>query len=63
MGVPPSLPRWKVRKTTNAAYRKLRGTDKPFSGSEEQTRAIWQEEIRKARYAYRKPDSSATGTA
>ncbi len=35
---------------TNAAYRKSRGTDKPFSGSEEQTQAIWDELIRKAKY-------------
>jgi hypothetical protein len=31
---------------TNAAYRKSRGTDKPFSGSEEQANAIWNEFIR-----------------
>jgi hypothetical protein len=34
---------------TNAAYRKSRGTDKPFSGSEEQAQAIWTELIRKER--------------
>jgi hypothetical protein len=41
---------------TNAAYRKARGTNKPFSGSEEQARAIWCELIRKERPVYRKPD-------
>ncbi len=35
---------------TNTNYRKLRGTDKPFSGSEEQTQAIWNELIRKEKY-------------
>lgn len=35
---------------TNADYRKLRGTDKPFRNSEEQAQAIWTEEIRKARW-------------
>jgi hypothetical protein len=32
---------------TNAAYRKSRGTDKPFSTSEEQARAIWTEQVRR----------------
>ncbi len=32
---------------TNAEYRKSRGTDKPFSNSEEQVQAIWTEQIRK----------------
>ena len=35
---------------TNTAYRKSRGTDKPFSGSEEQTQVIWNELIRKAKW-------------
>jgi hypothetical protein len=35
---------------TNAMYRKRRGTDKPFSGSEEQTQAIWDELIRKTKF-------------
>jgi hypothetical protein len=35
---------------TNATYRKRRGTDRPFSGSEEQTQAIWDELIRKAKW-------------
>ncbi len=35
---------------TNTSYRKLHGTDKPFSGSEEQTQAIWNELIRKAKW-------------
>jgi len=41
---------------TNAAYRKSRGTNKPFSGSEEQARAIWWELIRKDKQVYRKPE-------
>lgn len=36
--------------TTNTAYRKLRGTDKPFSGSEEQAKAIWNELMRKEKW-------------
>ena len=40
---------------TNDAYRKSRGTDKPFSGTEEQTQTIWNEQIRKERFQYRKP--------
>lgn len=43
---------------TNDAYRKSRGTDKPFSGSEEQIKAIWNESIRKEKYQYRKPNPS-----
>jgi hypothetical protein len=39
---------------TNDAYRKLRGTDKPFSGSEEQSKEIWNKSIRKARPQYKK---------
>jgi hypothetical protein len=35
---------------TNAAYRKSRGTDKPFSGSDEQTNAIWIESIRQEKW-------------
>jgi hypothetical protein len=35
---------------TNAEYRKLRGTDKPFSGSEEQTQAIWNELVRREKW-------------
>jgi len=35
---------------TNAAYRKSRGTDKPFSGSEEQAQTIWNELIRKEKW-------------
>jgi len=44
---------------TNDAYRKSRGTDKPFSGSEEQAKAIWNELIRKEKYQYRKPTPPA----
>ncbi|HSW00285.1 MAG TPA: hypothetical protein VLI39_08945 [Sedimentisphaerales bacterium] len=47
---------------TNAAYRKSRGTDKPFSGSEEQAKAIWNELIRQEKRQYRKPDSPAVPT-
>ena len=35
---------------TNAAYRKSRGTDKPFSGTEEQAQAIWTELIRREKW-------------
>ncbi len=35
---------------TNTSYRKSCGTDKPFSGSEEQTQAIWNELIRKEKW-------------
>jgi hypothetical protein len=42
----------------NTAYRKSRGTDKPFSGSEEQTKVIWSEYARKGNYQYKKPDST-----
>ena len=41
---------------TNTEYRKLRGTEKPFSGSEEQTQVIWNEQIRREKYHYKKPD-------
>jgi hypothetical protein len=47
---------------TNAAYRKSRGTDKPFSGSEEQTQAIWNEQIRRQKFQYKKPDSTPEAT-
>jgi hypothetical protein len=43
---------------TNEAYRKSRGTNKPFSGSDEQAKAIWNELIRKEKYQYRKPNST-----
>jgi hypothetical protein len=46
---------------TNTAYRKSRGTEKPFSGSEEQAKAIWNERIRKEKYQYRKPDFTPKG--
>ena len=46
----------------NDAYRKSRGTDKPFSGSEEQAKAIWNELIRKEKHQYRKPDSTPEAT-
>lgn len=40
----------------NEAYRKSRGTDKPFTVSEEQAKAIWNELIRKEKpQYYRKP--------
>jgi hypothetical protein len=35
---------------TNAAYRKLRGTDKPFNGSDENAKAIWAELIRREKW-------------
>jgi hypothetical protein len=47
---------------TNAAYRKSRGTDKPFSGSEEQTQAIWNAQIRQEKFHYRKPNPTPEAT-
>jgi hypothetical protein len=44
---------------TNAAYRKSRGTDKPFSASEEQAQAIWTEQVRKEKEKW----TSAKATA
>lgn len=44
----------------NAAYRKSRGTDKPFSGSDEQAKAIWNELIRKERWRSTKETRAAT---
>jgi uncharacterized membrane protein len=46
-----------MSKMDNAAYRKSRGTDKPFSSTEEQTKAIWNEQIRREKYQYKRPDS------
>lgn len=43
---------------TNDEYRKLRGTNKPFSGSEEQAKGIWSELIRVKKFQYRKPGPS-----
>jgi hypothetical protein len=42
----------------NMAYRKSRGTDKPFSGTEEQTKVIWGEYTRKRMFQYNKPVST-----
>ena len=47
-------------KMTNTDYRKSRGTEKPFSGSEEQTKAIWNELIRKEKW---RPAKAAPTTA
>ena len=45
------VPRCKMSKViTNAAYRKSRGTDKPFSGSDQQANAIWIESIRRDKW-------------
>jgi len=46
----------------NDAYRKSRGTDKPFNGTEEQAKAIWNEQIRKEKYQYRKPNPTPEAT-
>jgi hypothetical protein len=43
---------------TNEAYRKSRGTDKPFCASEEQAKAIWSEFIRKEKYRHSRPDAT-----
>jgi hypothetical protein len=45
---------------TNTAYRKLRGTDKPFSGSDEQAKAIWIESMQQAKWRSAKASSTAT---
>lgn len=47
---------------TNAAYRKSRGTDKPFSSSVEQANAIWNEQIRREKFHYKKPDPAPDAT-
>ncbi|MHC4518304.1 MAG: hypothetical protein ACYTAS_06935 [Planctomycetota bacterium] len=47
---------------TNEVYRKSRGTDKPFSSSEEQAKAIWNKFIRKEKYHYRRPNSTPEAT-
>jgi hypothetical protein len=47
----------------NDAYRKSRGTEKPFNSTEEQSKAIWNEQIRKEKYRYRKPKSTPDSTA
>jgi hypothetical protein len=45
---------------TNTAYRKLRGTDKPFTGSEEQAKAIWIESMQQAKWRSAKTAPAAT---
>jgi hypothetical protein len=47
---------------TNTEYRKSRGTEKPFSGSEDQTKTIWNEQIRKEKYHYKKPEPTPEAT-
>jgi hypothetical protein len=47
------------RVVTNAAYRKSRGTDKPFSNSEEQVQAIWAEQVRKEKWTPAKGSPAA----
>ena len=47
---------------TNDEYRKSRGTNKPFSGSEEQAKAIWTAVIRQDKYHYRKPTPTPEAT-
>jgi len=36
----------------NEVYRKARGTDKPFTTTEEQAKALWNEQIRKEKPPY-----------
>jgi hypothetical protein len=48
---------------TNAEYRKARGTDKPFNGTEEQAKAIWNESIRKERWRSPKATPPAEPTS
>ena len=45
---------------TNTDYRKSRGTDKPFSATEEQAKAIWIELLHKAKW---RPAKAAPTTA
>jgi hypothetical protein len=40
---------------TNTSYRKSRGTDKPFTVSEEQAKAIWTESVRQEKWRSAKP--------
>jgi hypothetical protein len=47
---------------TNGEYRKSRGTNRPFSSSEEQAKAIWAQTIRQEKFHYRKPNPSAEAT-
>jgi hypothetical protein len=47
---------------TNTEYRKSRGTEEPFSGSEERAKAIWNEQIRREKYPYRKPNPTPEAT-
>ena len=48
---------------TNEEYRRSRGTDKPFSSSEEQAKAIWNKFVRKEKYHRKKPDATPEDTA
>ena len=43
---------------TNDEYRKSRGTNNPFTASEEQVKVTWNESVRKEKYQYRKPNAS-----
>ena len=43
---------------TNDAYRKSRGTDKPFTGSDEQVKAIWDKSLRKEKWRSAKETSA-----
>jgi len=54
---PPVL-RCKGSNMTNDQYRKSRGTNKPFTASEEQVKLIWNESVRKEKYQYKKPNPS-----
>ena len=44
---------------TNDQYRKSRGTNKPFTASEEQIKLIWNDSVRKEKYSYKRPNPSA----
>jgi hypothetical protein len=44
---------------TNDEYRKSRGTNKPFTASEEQIKLVWNESVRKEKYQYKRPNPSA----
>ena len=43
---------------TNDAYRKSRGTDKPFTASDEQAKVIWNESLRKEKWKSAKETSA-----
>lgn len=47
---------------TNEEYRKSRGTDKPFNGSEEKAEAFWKQFSREKRPQYGRQNSKTEST-